>query len=179
MPSSKSSSTPDVSGDWLRLCVLTVPWGTRGEIKARLDADPAYARRVTRVYLGAARHPFDLLGVPRHGRFYTLKLGGVNDMTAAEPLRGAEVFIPRAEAPPLPEGHFFVQDVLGLRVVTTAGRDLGTVVDVLVTGANDVYVVRGEAGEVLIPAIRDVVLSIDPAAGLIRIEPIPGLLTGD
>jgi len=60
--------------------------------------------------------------------------------------------------------------------VTSGGRDVGRVADVLATGANDVYVVRGDSGEVLIPAIRDVVLEINPADGLIRIEPLPGLL---
>ena len=102
--------------------------------------------------------------------------GGIDSVSAAEELRGLEVFLPRAEAPPLPQGHFFVQEVLGLRVRTTGGRDLGRVAEVLRTGANDVYVARGAAGEVLIPAIRAVVLSIDPVAGEIIIEPMPGLL---
>ena len=162
--------------DWLRLGVLTAPWGVHGAIKVHLDADPAYARRVRRVYLGAAYQPHNLLALRQHGRAWSLTLDGVDSVSTAEKLRGLEIFVARAEAPPLPEGHFFVQDVLGLRVRTTAGRDLGTVVEVLVTGANDVYVARGAAGEVLIPAIRDVVLSIDPAAGEIVIEPMPGLI---
>ena len=165
----------DTSG-WLRLGVLAAPWGVRGEVKVRLDADPAFARRVARVYLDAARRPYDLLGLRQHGRVWSLALGGIETVSAAEELRGVEVFIARAEAPPLPPGHFFVQDVLGLRVLTTDGRDLGKVTEVLSTGANDVYVARGAAGEVLIPAIRDVVLSIDPAAGEIVIEPLPGLI---
>jgi 16S rRNA processing protein RimM len=100
-------------------------------------------------------------------------------MTAAETVRDVDVLIPSSEAPPLAEGEFFVADVVGLRAVTTSGRALGIVAEVISTGANDVYVVRGDAGEVLIPAIRDVVTSIDPAAGVLRIEPLPGLLSND
>jgi 16S rRNA processing protein RimM len=159
--------------------VLTAPWGTRGEVKVRPDVAPAYLERIVRVYLGPEQRPIDLLGVVRRGRAYTLKLRGIDTMTAAETLRGVEVVIPRSEAPPLAEGEFFVADVVGLRAVTTTGRALGTVAEVLSTGANDVYVVRGDAGEVLIPAIRDVVTSIDPAAGVLRVEPIPGLLPGE
>jgi 16S rRNA processing protein RimM len=162
--------------DWLRLGVLTVPWGTRGEVKVRLGVEPAYLARIARVYLGPEHRAIDLLGVFRRGRAYTLQLRGIETMTAAETLRDVDVVIPRAEAPPLAEGEFFVADVVGLRAVTTTGRALGTVVEVLSTGANDVYVVRGDAGEVLIPAIRDVVTSIDPAAGLLQVKPMPGLL---
>jgi 16S rRNA processing protein RimM len=162
--------------DWLRLGVLTAPWGTRGEVKVRLDVEPAYLARIARVYLGPEHRAIDLLGVFRRGRAYTLQLRGIETMTAAETLRNVDVVIPRAEAPPLAEGEFFVADVVGLRAVTTTGRALGTVAEVLSTGANDVYVVRGDAGEVLIPAIREVVTSIDPAAGVLQVEPLPGLL---
>ena len=162
--------------DWLRLGVLTAPWGTRGEVKVRLDVEPAYLERIARVYLGPEHRAIDLLGVFRRGRAYTLQLRGIETMTAAERLRDLDVVIPRAEAPPLAEGEFFVEDVVGLRAVTTTGRALGTVVEVLSTGANDVYVVRGDGGEVLIPAIQDVVTSIDPAAGVVQVALMPGLL---
>ena len=169
----------DARDDWLRLGVLTAPWGTRGEVKVRLDVEPAYLERIARVYLGPEHRAIEVLGVFRRGRAYTLQLRGIETMTAAETLRDVDVVIPRAEAPPLAEGEFFVADVVGLRAVTTTGRALGTVAEVLSTGANDVYVVRGDAGEVLIPAIRDVVTSIDPAAGVLQVEPLPGLLPDD
>ena len=162
--------------DWLQIGTLTAPWGLRGEIKIKLDVDPPYAREIKRAYLGAERRPVNLHGFFRRGRFYTVRLDGIDTIEAAEPLRDLVVTLPRAEAPPLPAGSFYVKDVLGLRAVTTDGRELGLVADVISTGANDVYVVRGPAGEALIPAIRDVVVELDPAAGLMRIEPMAGLL---
>ncbi len=161
---------------WLALGVLTTPWGVRGELKVHLDAEPDYVERMKRVYLGDERKPVDLRGFFRRGRFYTFKLQGIDTFEQAEDLRGLAVSVPRAEAPSLPAGRFFVEDIIGLRVVTTGGRELGTVADVLLTGANDVYVVRGADGEILVPVIHDVVVSIDPVARLITIEPMPGLL---
>jgi len=174
---SDSDNVKGVTGqDWLPLGVLTAPWGLRGELKLHLAADLDLARRIKRIYVGRDRRPYDLAGVNRRGKAYTVKLAGIDSVEAAETLRGAEIGLPRAEAPPLPQGHYFVDQLIGLRVVTSGGRDVGRVADVLATGANDVYVVRGDSGEVLIPAIRDVVLEINPADGLIRIEPLPGLL---
>jgi len=167
---------PPPRGDWLAVGTLTAPWGLRGEIKIRLDADLAQVQGIKQIYVGDERRPFDVKGLFRRGRFYTLRLDGVDSVDAAEALRDRSVGLPRAEAPPLPAGTFYVEDVLGLRAVTTDGRELGAVTDVIATGANDVYVVRGPAGEVLVPAIRDVVVEIDPAAGIVRIEPMPGLL---
>jgi 16S rRNA processing protein RimM len=78
--------------------------------------------------------------------------------------------------PTLPEGEFYRFQLLGLRVVSTEGQELGTIEDVFSTPENDVYVVRGESGEVLIPAVEDVVTAIDLEARLVTVEVIPGLL---
>jgi 16S rRNA processing protein RimM len=162
--------------DWLSLGTLTAPWGVRGEIKVQLDADPEFVGQVQRIYLGQQRQVRDVSSFHRRGRAYTFKLQGVESANEAELLRGQEVYIPRAEAPPLPAGEYFFRDIVGLRVLTADGRDLGRVAQVIATGANDVYVVRGDQGEILVPAIASVVAEIDIAGGVMRITPIPGLL---
>ena len=162
--------------DWLNLGTLTAPWGVRGEIKVRLDADPEFAGQLRRIYLGAERRAYDVAGFYQRGRAHVFKLKGLDSANDVEALRGQEVYIPRAEAPSLPDGEYFFQDIVGLRVVTVDGRDLGRVATIIATGANDVYVVRGELGEILVPAIASVVTDIDIAGGVIRITPIPGLL---
>ena len=88
--------------------------------------------------------------------------------------------IPRAEAPDPPEGAFYHYDILGLKVVH-GDQSLGTVREILETPAHDVYVVRGPAGEWMLPATRVHVRRIDPAAGRIEIEPgvdVAALLSG-
>jgi 16S rRNA processing protein RimM len=106
-----------------------------------------------------------------------LRLSGVLDRTAAETLRGKELTIHKEDAVALPEGQFFWHEVIGLTAVdATNQQPLGRVVDILETGANDVYVVRPEHGkEMLIPAIKDVIVAIEPAEGRMLVQPLPGM----
>jgi 16S rRNA processing protein RimM len=123
-------------------------------------------RGIEHVVMGARAQPPNIL----------LRLEDILDRDSAEKLRGAEVEVRRDDAPKLPTGQFFWHQVIGLRVETADGQTLGTVRDILETGANDVYVVHGARGEILVPAIKDVVKHIDPAAGRMLVEPLPGLL---
>jgi 16S rRNA processing protein RimM len=151
--------------------------GVKGELKCLVVTDFPDQRfkRGNRLLLGS--EPRVVRSARRQGDLVYLRLDGIDDRTAAEALRGQELVVPRTEAVPLPEGQFYWDQVLGLRVEDTAGQLLGTVADILETGANDVYVVRGgPRGEVLIPAIKDVVRAIDPAAGRMVVDPLPGLL---
>jgi 16S rRNA processing protein RimM len=104
-----------------------------------------------------------------------LKLAGIDDRTAAEAMRGALVRVPIEQAVELPPGSYFWHEIVGLRVQDTRGRALGTVAEVLATGSNDVYVVRSAEGELLLPAIKDVVRAIDREHGVMTVELIPGL----
>jgi 16S rRNA processing protein RimM len=103
-------------------------------------------------------------------------LEGYPDRTAAEQLRGLWVQIPADQVMPLPEQEHYVFELVGLRVRTTDGRDLGQVAEVLITGANEVFVVEGSQGQVLIPYISEVVKREDFDDGVIWVEPVPGLL---
>lgn len=104
-----------------------------------------------------------------------LSLEGVQGREQARALAGAMLEVDEEDAVPLPEGVFYEHQIIGLRVVSTDGRDLGTVREILHTGANDVY----ETPVCLIPAIPDVVQEIDVERGQIVIKIIPGLLGED
>jgi 16S rRNA processing protein RimM len=78
--------------------------------------------------------------------------------------------------PPLPEGQYYHHQLLGLHVVTTGGKSLGTISEILPGQSNDNYIVAGPRGQVLIPAIEDVIQSVDLNKGEMVIEPLPGLL---
>ena len=106
---------------------------------------------------------------------WLLELEGVTDRTQAEALRGAALLVREVDSPPLPQDVYYLHQLLGLRVVTTDGRDLGPITEVLETGANDVYV----TAQALIPAIASVVKQVDLAAGTMLIEPLPGMLEED
>jgi 16S rRNA processing protein RimM len=104
-----------------------------------------------------------------------LQLDGVADRDAAEQLRGWLVQVPKTEAWKLPRGRYYWHQIVGLRVLTTDGEEIGTVAEILETGANDVYVVKGDGGERLIPAIKQVVTEIAPERGEMVVELLPGM----
>jgi 16S rRNA processing protein RimM len=102
-----------------------------------------------------------------------VKLEGVGDRDQAEAVRGQALRIARKDVPALPEGSYYDFQIVGLQVVTTDGRDLGRVAQILRTGANDIYELDSE---VLLPAIDDVIREIDLEEGRIVVEPVEGLL---
>jgi len=105
-----------------------------------------------------------------------LRLSGIEHREAAAELGGRLLAIPESELEPLPEGEYYRFQLIGLSVVSTDGEELGRVTEVLSTGANDVYVVRGDRGELLLPATDEVVREIDLETGRMLIEVLPGLL---
>jgi 16S rRNA processing protein RimM len=114
--------------------------------------------------------------VAPHGRGMLLALDGVSDRDAAAALTGMRILV-RARDLPAPEaGEFYHHEIHGFAMVTTDGRELGTIAETMSTGLNDVWVVRGGGREHLIPIIADVVREIDRAGRRVVIEPMPGLL---
>ncbi|MGH2667665.1 MAG: ribosome maturation factor RimM [bacterium] len=100
----------------------------------------------------------------------------IGTMEEAAQWRGGALAVPREAAAPLPAGHHYVFNVLGMSVETEEGEALGRVAEVLRTGSNDVYLVRGGRGDILIPAIDSVVLRLDDGSGTMVVRLIPGLV---
>jgi len=100
----------------------------------------------------------------------------IGDRAEAEALQGVFLVVPRSSSPELPEGSWWDHQIEGCVVETDTGRVLGTVGEVIHTGANDVWSAVGEGGaETLIPVLRDVLVSVDLDAGRILVREIPGL----
>ena len=106
-----------------------------------------------------------------------LKFKGYDSINDVERYRGRDLWITREQAVPLGEDENFVADLIGLAVVTDGGETLGTMKDVMFTGANDVYVVERENGkELLLPAIKDCILDVDLENGVMTVHVLDGLL---
>lgn len=105
-----------------------------------------------------------------------IRLNDCQDVAHAKALRDYDVLIPRRWFPPLPAGEYYWFEIEGLAVYANDGRYVGTIADIIYTGSNDVYVVRNEAHETLVPALKDVVHTIDLARGEMRLFAVPGLL---
>ena len=92
-------------------------------------------------------------------------MDGVGDANAVEALRGEKLYVDREHAVELPEDADFIVDLIGCRVTDDEGNDYGKITDVMQPGGNDVYVISGKRGEVLVPALKSVVISVDTKAG--------------
>ena len=105
-----------------------------------------------------------------------LKLEGINDINEAEKYRNYYIKVDRNKMPKLPEDSYYIVDLLGCEVATVEGEILGKVDDVFPTGSNDVYVVKDENGkQILIPAIKDVIKSIDISNKKVIVKLMEGL----
>ena len=92
------------------------------------------------------------------------------------PLNGSELYVKLSQLPDPDEGEYYWRDLIGLTVVTDLGVELGSLVDIFETGSSDIYVVRGESKEYLIPAIADVITLVDLPGKKMIITPLDGLL---
>jgi 16S rRNA processing protein RimM len=117
-------------------------------------------------------------GRPHKGSILA-RLEGIENKEEAEQLRGKSVFVDPAALPPLPEDEYYEYEIMGMRVVTEQGAVVGKVADIFPTGSNDVYVVREGEKEFLIPALKDVIISIDKKDRTMVIRPVEGLFSSD
>ena len=149
------------------------PHGTCGEFKLRLQTDdPEHLLTVKRLYLGDESAPRTVLGARRHAGHMLMRLQGISTPETVERFRGTPLRMRGADARPLAANEFFLYQIVGLAVLDEEGTRIGTVTDVLETGANDVLVVLAADGstELLLPSIPDVVLSMDAVAGQIVVR---------
>ena len=156
---------------------VVAPWGVKGEVKVEVMTDfPDRFSPGEEVHIDGC--PMRIENSRWHKGRVTLKLDTVDSVEAAEKLRGRWLEIPSSKLRPLPQDQYYQFQLIGLEVWTTEGQHLGRIADILPTGSNDVYLVQGELGELLIPAIEDVVKSVELEKGRIVVELIAGLLQG-
>jgi 16S rRNA processing protein RimM len=170
----------DESGTPERITVgrINSTWGLKGHVKVTPFTSNE-ERLVSGAELIVAGQRRIALEVVRPQGYPIIRFEGYPDRTAAEALRGELIEIDAGDLPALPDGAYYVDDLRGLSVVTTSDEPIGVIADVLTTGANDVYVVkRSGQKDALIPAIGDVVQSVDLETRQMTIEPLPGLLDG-
>ncbi len=154
------------------------PHGVRGGMKVAADSDLIYKLNSSvHIFLGDEKVPAAVKSLNLHRKEFLLYIDGCINRETAENWRGAGIYIRYAELDLLPDGEFFHWQIVGLKVVTTAEEELGKIEDILVTGANDVYIVRHASGkEILLPAVDSVIQEVDLENGRIVVRLIPGLI---
>lgn len=150
--------------DLITIGKIVAPHGVRGDVRILpltdfpdrfQDLKAAFVDDVGQLELESAR---------QHNKMILLKFSTINSMNDAERLRGKLIKIGRQDLIKLPEGQYYIFDIIGLTVVTEDGTELGRITDVLQPGSNDVYVIEQQGKQdLLIPAIKEVVKKIDIA----------------
>jgi 16S rRNA processing protein RimM len=174
----KISGSPSSEGGPSFLTVARVrrPFGIRGELLLEtLTEFPQRLLTAEELFVGDARRKEAVASIRHHGQDILLTLEAVTDRNAAEGLRNQTLFVRTDDMPQLPPGTYYHHQIEGLKVVTEAGEELGAVHEILKTGANDVYVVRGPQGELLLPAIPQVVLAVQLEQGRLLVRLLDGL----
>lgn len=158
----------------LAIGVIVGAHGVAGQVRMLIWTHfPERIPEIKQVFLDDDPEPRRLKSARVQGNIAVLTIEGVASRDAAEALRGKIVRVGPGDAAPLGEDEYYQYQLIGLEVFDEAGNRLGELVDILETGANDVYVVRDERGaETLLPALKDVILEIDLERGRIIARPL-------
>lgn len=166
--------------DILQVGVITSTHGIRGEVKVFPTTDDANRfKKLKNVILDTGKEKIDLEieGVKFFKQFAILKFKGIDNINDIEKYKGKNLFVTRENAVKLKKDEYFIADLIGLRVVDEDDRAVGTLTDVIETGANDVYAVTMENGkEILLPAIKQCILEVNMEEERIRVHIMEGLL---
>jgi len=153
------------------------PHGVRGEVRVNPQtSQPERFDWLETVYLGETDpQPVEVESVRFHKNLILLKLVGYDDRDAVEVLRGQWLQVAEENAIPLAEDEYFLYQLIDLAVYAEDGTHLGTLVDVIETGANNVFVVRGSGRDLLLPDTDEVIQEIDFENGRMTVHLLPGL----
>ena len=164
----------------LQVGVISSTHGVRGEVKVFPTTDDVKRfKRLKEVILDTGKEELalEIEGVKFFKQFVILKFKGYDNINDIEKYKGKSLFVTRANAVRLRRDEYFIADLQGLTVVDEEDKVLGTLRDVMETGANDVYIIdMADGREVLVPAIKECILHVDVEAGKMQIHLMDGLL---
>jgi 16S rRNA processing protein RimM len=165
------------SPQWIAVGRITGAHGVKGEVAVLVLSQVAERFQPgARLFLDEdGSSPVRVAAARPHRQRLLVQFDEVGDRDRAESLQGSYLFVPANSAPSLPDGEYWTHDLIGCEVLTEGGRSLGHIREVIHTPANDVWVAEAEDGEVLIPALKDVVETVDLSGRRVVVREIEGL----
>ncbi len=180
MPEQENKTGKQKKGepDYLAVGLLRKPHGLRGDLLLEIYTDfPERLKPGTTILAGDKHQPLKITRRRPTNDGMILGFEGINTPEEAGRWRATVVYVPTADRPVLPEGQYYHHEMIGLTVLDEAGSVLGTLSEIIITGANDVYVVTpAEGKDVLLPALKEVILNIDLSTNTMRVHVLPGLI---
>jgi 16S rRNA processing protein RimM len=178
MAEEKKTGSPKGESIYLAIGYLRRPHGVSGEIIMDVHTDfPDRIKSGRKIYIGDKHESATFDTVRVHGDSLLISLRGYDTPEAVGRFRNQWVHVKSKDVPPLPEGQHYKYEIVDLEVIDDQGNLLGRIAEILETGANDVYVVRDEAGrEILLPAIPSVVLEVDMELRQMKVHLLEGLI---
>ena len=165
--------------EFLQVGVISSTHGIRGEVKVfPTTDDPARFKKLKNVLLDTGRERLELevQSVKFFKQFVIVKFKGIDNINDIERYKGRSLLVSREDAVELDKDEYYIADLIGMDVFTEEGH-FGVLRDVMETGANEVYIVDSDShGEVLIPAIRQCVLNVDPEENRMTVRIMDGLI---
>jgi len=158
---------------------VTKAHGVKGRVKVDYFGEdlhcPSFYREIFIEDEKGKPESYEVLeAVPQPPRLI-LQLKGIEKVEETKPLIGKEILVEKDAFLKLGEGEYYWIDILGMKVETREGKGIGKVKEIFSTGANDVYVVEGKRGEILLPATEEVIQSIDLERGVMKVIRMEGL----
>ena len=168
--------------DFFRIGIITNTHALKGELKvlpttddpSRFDDMPNITVKCSET--SSTSTVYDIEYVRHQKGMIVLKLAGIDDINEAEKLKGCQIIVSREDALPLEEGEYYRSDLIGMKVITDEGENLGLLEQIYDSGANDVYSVTPSEGKpILIPAIKQCILNVDTENKLMTVHLLKGL----
>ena len=175
---SKTGSQPKGEPAYLAVGLLRKPHGLRGDLLLEVYTDfPERLKPGTTIFAGDKYQPLKITRRRPTNDGMILGFEGISTPEEAGKYRATVVYVPTADRPMLPEGQYYHHEMIGLTVLDETGTVLGELTEIIITGANDVYVVTpAEGKDILLPALKEVILAIDLSAKTMRVHLLPGLI---
>ena len=171
------SGSPDGEPVYLTVGFIRRPHGLQGEMVMDLHTDfPERMKNGRKLLVGDEHRSLTLSSVRPHQAGLLVRFKGIETPEQAGQFRNQWVYIKASDAPELPDGRIYQHELFGFQVVDENDQLLGELVEILETGANDVYIVRNESGrDLLLPAIPPVILGVDTSRRVMRVHVLEGL----
>jgi 16S rRNA processing protein RimM len=176
-PGSPSTGEPVV---YLAVGTLRRSHGIRGDMLVEVLTDfPERLKPGTYIFVGDKKQAIKITRRRPHSEGMILGFEGISTAEQTAKYRAQTIYVKGDDRPPLPDGEYYHHQILGLNVVDESGADLGIITEIIETGANDVYVVKGvNDREILLPALKQVLLDVNLDTKTMRVHLLPGLVDG-